>query len=173
MPPKCKDYHNAIKSRSYHRLHDTWDGRIKHLVTDAKSRAKKRGLDFDLVAEKMAIPERCPLTEEPLRLEGRKEAWNPSLDRIDPAKGYTMDNVWVISWRANKLKNNGTLDEFETITRNWRRAVDERTKRVQGANDPRFDLDPGAEPVVQRNRAGGNRRSVNRSPDTDGGAGVG
>ena len=38
-----------------------------------------------------------------------------SLDRIEPARGYTPDNVWVISWRANHIKADASLGELEIL----------------------------------------------------------
>ena len=40
---------------------------------------------------------------------------SPSLDRIDSKKGYTKDNVQVISNRANRLKADGNIEEFKLI----------------------------------------------------------
>ena len=39
----------------------------------------------------------------------------PSPDKIDPSKGYVKGNIRVISWRANNLRCNGTLEEFEAL----------------------------------------------------------
>ena len=39
----------------------------------------------------------------------------PSVDRINPALGYTEDNVWVISFRANTIKQNASLIELERL----------------------------------------------------------
>ena len=44
----------------------------------------------------------------------------PSLDRFNSGLGYIPGNVFVISYRANTLKNNGTLDEFKKIIRYMR-----------------------------------------------------
>ena len=43
---------------------------------------------------------------------------SPSLDRIDSSKGYTPDNVWVISRRANIIKHDATLEELLLISKN-------------------------------------------------------
>ena len=40
---------------------------------------------------------------------------SPSLDRIFPESGYTKGNVRVISWRANWIKNNSTIEEIEKL----------------------------------------------------------
>lgn len=85
----------------------------KYLLQSAKSRAKKKGWEFNLTEEDLVIPAVCPVLGMPitLRYGGDKDS-SPSLDRIDPTKGYIKGNVQVISWRANNLKSNGTLDEF-------------------------------------------------------------
>jgi predicted RND superfamily exporter protein len=38
-----------------------------------------------------------------------------SFDRIDSTKGYSVDNLIVISYRANKLKSDATLEEMRKI----------------------------------------------------------
>jgi hypothetical protein len=91
-----------------------------YLLHSAKSRAKKLGWDFDLTVEDIVIPELCPVLEIPLFIrqgyKGQdKNPNNPSLDRIDSNKGYIKGNVKVISWRANDLKKNGTLEEFTKL----------------------------------------------------------
>jgi hypothetical protein len=42
---------------------------------------------------------------------------SPSLDRIDNALGYVKGNVRIISFRANALRSNATLEELQAITR--------------------------------------------------------
>ena len=40
---------------------------------------------------------------------------SPSFDQIDASKGYVKGNVHIISWRANRIKNNGTAEEHRKI----------------------------------------------------------
>ena len=37
------------------------------------------------------------------------------LKKIDSSKGYIKGNIQVISFKANRLKNNGTIEEFKKI----------------------------------------------------------
>jgi hypothetical protein len=79
----------------------------------AKYRAKQKGLDFNITKEDIVIPDTCPLLGTPME--------SPSLDRINPSKGYIKGNVWVISNRANTLKNDATLTELKTLVENLQR----------------------------------------------------
>jgi hypothetical protein len=54
------------------------------------------------------VPERCPLLDIPL--DGRDRAHTPCIDRIDNARGYELDNVWVISVAANSVKHASDLE---------------------------------------------------------------
>ncbi len=94
----------------------------KVMLMRAKARAKKHGWEFSIEESDVVIPDVCPILGIPLQqLHGDNKSASPSLDRIDNTKGYVKGNVWVISWRANTLKNNATLDELEklvTVLRN-------------------------------------------------------
>ena len=59
------------------------------------------------------IPDTCPVLGIPLFREG-KDTWMnaPSLDRIDNEKGYTKENVIVVSRRANILKKDAKINEL-------------------------------------------------------------
>lgn len=54
-----------------------------------------------------------------------------SIDRIDPALGYTPENTWLISQRANRIKNNATIEEFEMIAKNWRAELERRKSHAR------------------------------------------
>lgn len=79
----------------------------------AKQRARDRNLEFSLKKTDIKIPEKCPVFNKLFILNDYN--WTPSIDRIDSNKGYTKDNVKIISNRANTLKNDGTIEEFEMI----------------------------------------------------------
>jgi hypothetical protein len=88
------------------------------MVAHAKCRAKKQGLEFNLTLDDIQIPAICPLLDIPLVGGiGAPHDGNPSIDRIDSDKGYVRGNVWVISWRANRLKNDATLEELKRLVK--------------------------------------------------------
>ncbi len=85
----------------------------KRLLYAARNRATKNKLDFDLIESDIVVPTHCPILGIPLvatRPRGDSRRDIASLDRIDPTKGYTKDNIEVISWLANTMKNNATPD---------------------------------------------------------------
>jgi len=94
----------------------------KLMLIRSRERAKKLGIEHSITLEDIHIPDKCPIFG--LHLESSKHHdCSPSLDRIDSSKGYTPGNVWVISNRANRIKNDATPDELIRLAR----AVAEKT----------------------------------------------
>ena len=88
------------------------------LWSGAKHRALKEGIAFDIDPSDVVIPLLCPVLGLLLDLSGgQRRNTSPSLDKVIPSLGYVKGNVRVISWRANRLKNDGTLDELIAIGR--------------------------------------------------------
>jgi hypothetical protein len=86
-------------------------------------RSKVEGIAFDLTIDDVHIPEICPAIGIPMkRGVGRQYDNSPSLDRIDPKKGYVKGNVAVISFLANRIKTNATADQVEAVSK-WIRNV--------------------------------------------------
>ena len=86
------------------------------LFIQTRSRARKSGIPFTIEETDLLIPEICPVLGIPLFWTQRTRSGNtPSIDRIIPNLGYTPDNIAVISWRANRLKNDGTAEELHRI----------------------------------------------------------
>ena len=118
---------NPEVQKKYQKLNKEWyDRHPTHgMWRNAKKRSKDLGLEFNLVREDIVVPEFCPLLGIPLRYgKGKLHDNSPSIDRIDPKGGYTKDNIWVVSFRANSIKRNSTIDEFETLLVNWRNKID-------------------------------------------------
>lgn len=91
----------------------------RYLLSRARQRALKYGLEFNLDINDIIIPEICPILEKPIiyGVKGNYE-YSPSLDRIDNSKGYIKGNVRVISKRANTMKNSATIEELQTFCKN-------------------------------------------------------
>lgn len=65
----------------------------------------------------LTFPITCPILGIPLKFNrGKMQDDSYSFDRIDSSKGYEINNIQVISWRANRLKNNATLTELKQLS---------------------------------------------------------
>lgn len=125
--------HYAANKALYRKYSVTW--RLKNpakvLLTSAKMRARKNDIEFNIDLSDVVIPEFCPVLGIPIfcsttpKVIKRNMPNSPSLDRIDPKRGYVKGNVQVISWRANDLKSDGTADELEKIAAYIRRRGDQ------------------------------------------------
>lgn len=81
----------------------------------AKMRCKDNGREFNLEVSDILIPDICPVLGIKLNMNsGKSGAYrnSPSLDRIDNSKGYTKDNIQVISQLANAMKCHATNEEL-------------------------------------------------------------
>jgi hypothetical protein len=78
------------------------------LLSSIKSKCKRFNIAFDLELEDIVIPDVCPKTGIKLTVhtERGKHYDTPSIDRIDPKKGYTKDNIQVVSFWYNIAKLN-------------------------------------------------------------------
>jgi hypothetical protein len=88
---------------------------------NAKGRAKKLDIDFGLTKEWLTAnaPTHCPLLGIELTYTAETSVPNcASIDRVDSLKGYTQDNCKIISFKANRIKSNATLEEIEILARN-------------------------------------------------------
>lgn len=103
------------------------------MLKAARHRAKVKGIEFSITVSDIKIPAICPVLGMKLKARSARGPidCSPSLDRIDSSKGYVPGNVAVISFRANALKRDATLDELkklvawlEDVTANGVRAVD-------------------------------------------------
>ena len=117
----ASDYQRAAQKR-YRDKRDP-EALLYHLRYQMRANAKKRaeaaGLPFSLSVNDIVIPEVCPVFGIPLAAPTGEKSGpqdnSPSLDRIRPALGYVPGNVRVISYKANRLRNNGTFVELMQV----------------------------------------------------------
>jgi hypothetical protein len=96
-------------------------GLKQRLTHGARVRGRKAGLEATIRTHELYWPEFCPVLGIKLDYttpKGERSSHNPaspSIDRWDNMKGYTQENCFVISFRANSLKSNGTPEELEAV----------------------------------------------------------
>ena len=100
------------------------------MCTQCMKSARKIGVPFSLTPEDIVIPEKCPVLDIPLEFsKDRKRKDNtPSVDRLVPELGYVPENIRVISWKANALKNDMSLEECKKMYEFFSQAEREQGK---------------------------------------------
>ena len=116
--------------------------RFKRWFVSKKGRAKRNGIEFTLEPEDIPgvkirrfkgehprwpkvwegeeYPKVCPILKIELDWKSKRNGGqnnSPSLDRIDPTKGYISGNVIIMSSLANRMKSNSTLEQKKTEAR--------------------------------------------------------
>ncbi len=117
---KCGERRKAI-SRKHHRVRSPIS-KMAAVLRNARARAGSEGREFSITIEDLLpLPFHCSILGIELlySFAGKKgpRAASPSIDRIDNALGYVKGNVRVISFRANRIRNDASLDELRAITR--------------------------------------------------------
>jgi len=104
----------------------------KVMLVHARIRAKKKGLVFGITYDDIIVPKVCPLLQIPIQVsKGKIGPGSPSIDRLDPTKGYVKGNVMVISHKANTAKNTLTLAELELLVRNLKRVLNKEEELLE------------------------------------------
>ena len=106
------------------------DARSHMLFESARSRAKKRGLKFDLTEEWVLHRVRlgyCQETRIPFDMGKPPEGCNynpysPSIDQIRPGQGYTRNNCRLVITALNTALGRWGDDTYETVATAWLRA---------------------------------------------------
>lgn len=107
---------NAKNRALYYQTRATAPWKI--LMTMARVRAKEKESPFDLTYEwcEKRWTGRCELTGLPFVLgSSRRGPFSPSIDQIEPKKGYTQSNARFILWAINSMKGEGTDEEMFAV----------------------------------------------------------
>jgi len=116
----------TIKEKKYAYL-NTLHGRVKNMLWDKKTYCQKNNIPFDLDYNWLKPLIRsgiCQLSGVKLHLVTRGNTglkpryihpMSPSIDRIDPKKGYIKSNCRIIAWCVNAFKQQMTDDDVIKI----------------------------------------------------------
>lgn len=106
----------AIRERSREYYKNSPECFVLHNI---KTRAKKQGVPFDLTADDLETPEFCPVLgiklERSMNPKGGVTDCAPTVDRLIPELGYVKNNIIIVSHKANRIKNNATVEELEAV----------------------------------------------------------
>ncbi len=118
----CKMRESTAKSFTTHGKSQTLEYK---LLKDARKRAKEFNREYNITLEDIYIPDVCPVLGILLiPTKGGKCTNNsPSLDRVDSSKGYIKGNVKIISMRANRLKQDSTIEELENLIKYMKNGI--------------------------------------------------
>lgn len=94
---------------------------MMHLA--AQGRARNKNYSYELSAAIIQVivisqQNKCALTGVTFDFERgdfRNKPLGPSIDRIDSRKGYTLDNVQIVTVIANKAKNEYPVEFFDAM----------------------------------------------------------
>jgi len=93
-------------------------GRVRALVSGARVRAKRMGIEVNITIEDLApYPSHCPILgiELDYGMKGKRTPASASIDRINSKLGYVKGNVRIISWRANDVRGDATAKELAAV----------------------------------------------------------
>lgn len=98
-----------MNRRELHKLLNPRRAWAAYAKRDAKKRAEKKNVPFDITREyiETILPETCPIfgTAFQYHGNGKIRPESPALDRIVPELGYVEGNVHIISVKANNIKS--------------------------------------------------------------------
>ena len=128
---------------------------MRRAIASARIRSQTRGLEFNLtldwalsVCERQSF--RCAMTGIEFcaahTSNGKVNPYTPSLDRIDPRKGYTTDNVRIVILAINLMLMDWGPVIFEQVAnsyRYWKRTKDENLFPHLGIQRPHLKKSVG------------------------------
>ena len=93
---------------------------LQMLLNASKQRALLKNREHSITVDDLIalwpVDGNCPVFGFPLQFNsGGFRETSPSVDRIDSTKGYTLDNIQILSWKANRIKAYATVEELEAV----------------------------------------------------------
>lgn len=115
----AKEIYHVADREHYRNSENTFLRQFHH----RRQVAQKAGIPFLITFDELEKPEFCPVLGVKLNYgcsptkDGKqtRDANKASIDKVVPELGYIPGNVFVISWKANKLKSDMTIEQLENI----------------------------------------------------------
>ncbi len=104
------DFWRKYSNEAYHRNknNERPSNKIEYkLWWNARKRATRKNLPFDIEKEDIIIADNCPCCGDPMT--------RPSLDQVNPGAGYTKNNIAIICYDCNVIKSYGTSKRHRQI----------------------------------------------------------
>ena len=111
---------NSQNSRKARILKDPFKFRMQRTFDSCRHRAKQNNVPFEITLQDLIdmfpFDNLCPILNFPFiwGTQSSKEL-SPSVDRMIPSKGYVKGNINFISYKANRIKSDSTLEILEKI----------------------------------------------------------
>lgn len=85
----------------------------------ARARSLQNNLEYNLTPEwaEARWTGKCEVCGLSFDLKGKRQALSPSIDKIDPTRGYTQDNCRFVAWAVNRFKGENSENDM------WRVAI--------------------------------------------------
>ena len=113
---------------------NTFEMQIEEMFKGALQRARKNNLPFDIDTPylKSIAKQTCPIFDIQLNWgmspNGSVKSNSPSLDKVIPEWGYIKGNVAIISFIANKIKQDVTYNDLYKVA-DWLHDQEKETKK--------------------------------------------
>ena len=133
--PKLKSgnpRNNCRVCRRKEQLEIAYRDPISYKLGNIKSKCKAKRILYSLEYSDLApLPQICPVLKIPINLrlgEGNKNYDDiPSVDKMLPEYPYIKGNARIISFRANMLKNNASIEELKLLLEDALRIEESRS----------------------------------------------
>jgi hypothetical protein len=113
-------FSNEKQMRYYYRKKGsiTYKQQIRRNLNTIRMKSRQQGIPCTITIDDLILNKICPVLGIPLSFTLDRDH-TPSIDKIDVRNGYVPGNVRVISFRANRWKNNMTFEEANLLIMNW------------------------------------------------------
>lgn len=100
--------------------------RCQLLRAGMRNRSRIKGIEFDSgsfsvahLMDRLSSNPNCEccgkLLDISFKSDGKANENSPSMDRVNPTGGYVKNNVAILCWRCNRIKQNATSQELRVI----------------------------------------------------------